>query len=293
MSLKSEIDKTPESEPREVERVVATKYKTIVISDVHLGSKWSAAKEATRFIKQNSCDTLILCGDIIDGWAILRGSKQKWKRRHTNFVSAILDLPTTTKVIYIKGNHDDFLERLIPMEFLNISVVEDMVYERFGKKYHVHHGDIFDKVTSKMGWVAKLGDVGYSMLLWYNKIHNYRRIRKGLPYESFARKVKNKVKASVSYISDYETKISDLARSKGCDGVICGHIHHPEISDMNGIKYMNSGDWVESLSALVEDHNGNWSLLFHEKPSDLLARLQERKISQQIHKEENDDDAEI
>ncbi len=263
-----------------------TKYKTIVISDVHLGSKWSCAKEATRFIKQNSCETLILCGDIIDGWAIMRGSSQKWKRRHTNFISAILEVATTTKVIYIRGNHDDFLDRLIPLEFLNISVKEDMIYESFGKKYHVHHGDIFDKVTSSMAWVSKWGDIGYSMLLWYNRIHNYRRIRKGLPYESFAKKIKNRVKTSVSSISNYEIQITDLARSKGCDGVICGHIHRPEIVDMNGIKYLNSGDWVESLSALTEDHEGNWELYFHEKPSEILERMEERK-KQQIVNDEN------
>ncbi len=273
-----EEDNTPHEEP--------TKYKTIVISDVHLGSKWSCAKEATRFIKQNSCQTLILCGDIIDGWAIMRGSSQKWKRRHTNFISAILDIATTTKVIYIRGNHDDFLDRLIPLEFLNISVKEDLVYESFGKKYHVHHGDIFDKVTSHMAWMSKLGDIGYSMLLWYNRIHNRRRIRKGLPYESLARKIKNRVKTSVSSVSNYETQITDLARSKGCDGVICGHIHRPEIVDMNGIKYLNSGDWVESLSALTEDHDGNWELYFHEKPSEILERIEERK-KQQIVNDEN------
>ncbi len=287
--MKDEIDITNKDDSQKVKGAEPTKYKTIVISDVHLGSKWSATKEATRFVKQNSCDTLILCGDIIDGWAILRGSKQKWKRRHTNFVSAILDLPSTTKVIYVKGNHDDFLDRLVPLKFLNISVVEDFVYESFGKKYHVHHGDIFDTVTSTFSWLAKLGDIGYSMLLWYNKIYNYRRIRKGLPYESVARKIKHKVKASVSYISDYEDKITELARSKGCDGVICGHIHHPEISEMNGITYLNSGDWVESLSALTQDHNGNWELYFHEKPSDLILRLEERKKL----KKEFDEEAEI
>ncbi len=258
------------------------KYKTIVISDIHLGSKWSAAKEATRFIKKNSCENLILCGDIIDGWAILRGSSPKWKRRHTNFIAAILDISLTTKVTYIRGNHDDFLDRLIPLEFLNISVKEDMIYESFGKKYHIHHGDIFDKVTARMGWLAKLGDVGYSILLWYNRIHNRRRIRKGLPYESFAQKIKNKVKNKVSSINDFETKITDLARSKGCSGVICGHIHRPEIKEMNGVRYLNSGDWIESLSALTEDYDGNWVLYFHEKPSDLMERIEERKTQQEI-----------
>ncbi len=251
------------------------KYKTVVLSDIHLGSRWSATKEATRFIKQNSCETLILCGDIIDGWAILRGKKQKWKRRHTNFIKAILDIADTTKVIYVRGNHDDFLDRVLPMEFLNIQIVEHYTYESFGVRYFVTHGDIFDKITTTMGWLSKLGDIGYHLLLSYNKFHNARRIRKGLPYESLARKVKNKVKASVSYISDYEGELVKIARDRDCGGVICGHIHHPEVSTINGIRYLNSGDWVESLSALVETHEGEWQLCFHEKPDDLIEKLKE------------------
>ena len=251
--------------PQEAAPETVTKYKTIVISDVHLGAKWSAAEEVTQFVRQNSCQTLILCGDIIDGWAIMRGKKQKWKRKHTDFIAAILDIAITTKVVYIRGNHDDFLYRLIPLEFLNISVCEDMIYESCGRKYFVLHGDIFDKVTSEFGWLSKLGDVGYSVLLWYNKIHNFWRTRRGLPYVSIARKVKDKVKTKVSSLSNYETQLTELARSKVCQGVICGHIHRPEILDMGGIEYLNSGDWVESLSALVEDWDGNWKLVFTEK----------------------------
>ncbi len=247
-----------------------TKYKTVVISDVHLGAKWSAVKEATQFIRENSCETLILCGDIIDGWVIMRGKKQKWKRKHTDFIAAILDIAIKTRVVYIRGNHDDFLYRLMPLEFLNISVIEDMIYESCGKRYFVLHGDIFDKVTSNFRWLSKLGDIGYSVLLWYNKIHNFWRLRKGLPYVSIARKVKDKVKNSVSSMSNYESQLTELARSKGCQGVICGHIHRPEIVDMNGIEYLNSGDWVESLSALVEDWDGNWSLVYVQKNSDEL-----------------------
>ncbi len=241
------------------------KYKTIVMSDVHLGSKWSAAEQAAAFIKQNSCQTLILCGDIIDGWAILRGKKEKWKRKHTAFVAAILNIAPTTKVIYLRGNHDDFLDRLLPLEFLNISVRENMIYESCGRKYFVLHGDIFDTVTSNFRWLSRLGDMGYSMLLWYNKIYNWRRVRKGLPYESIARKIKDRVKESVSSISNYEQSLVELAKAKGCDGVICGHIHRPEISDMGGIQYLNSGDWVESMSALVESWDGEWSLQYNKE----------------------------
>ncbi len=235
-------------------------YRTIVLSDVHLGSKWSKTKEASRFLKKNSCDTLILCGDIIDGWAILRGKKMKWKRSHTNFMKVLLDLSHNTRIVYVRGNHDDFLDRIIPINFLNISIVRDWVYTSGGKRYYVLHGDVFDRVTSSMSWLAKIGDVGYSMLLWLNKTYNHRRIRKGLPYYSIASDIKQKVKASVSYISDFERHVVDIARKKECDGVICGHIHKPEVTQIEGVTYLNAGDWIESLSALTEDFEGNWEI---------------------------------
>lgn len=240
-------------------------YKTIVLSDIHLGSKWSKTKEVTKFLKKTSCETLILCGDIIDGWAILRGKKAKWKRRHTNFIKLILEISHTTKIIYVRGNHDDFLDRITPVNFLNISIVKDYVYTSGNKKFYVLHGDVFDKVTSSMSWLAKIGDIGYSLLLWLNKFYNHRRIKKGLPYYSIAREIKNKVKASVSYISDFERHVVDIAQKKCCQGVICGHIHHPEIRQCGDVLYLNSGDWVESLSALTEDFEGNWSIYQAEK----------------------------
>ncbi len=237
------------------------KYRTIVVSDVHLGSKWSSTREATEFIEQNSCETLILCGDIIDGWAIMRGSKEKWKRKHSAFVTAVLDISIHTSVIYIKGNHDDFLERLIPIEFSNISVVNDYTLQSGDKSYFVLHGDIFDNVTSSARWLSKLGDVGYSILLNMNRLYNFIRLKRGLANVSFASNIKQKVKSSVSKLSNFEQNLADLARSKRCQGVICGHIHRPEIKIIDGIEYLNAGDWIDSLSALVEDFEGNWSLL--------------------------------
>lgn len=239
-------------------------FRTIVLSDIHLGSKWSKTREANRFLKRNSCQTLILCGDIIDGWAILRGRKAKWKRRHTNFIKTLLDISRDTQIIYVRGNHDDFMDRIIPASFLNISLVRDLVYQSGDRRYFVLHGDVFDCVTSSTGWIAKLGDTGYSALLWINGIYNRRRIRKGLPYYSLAGKIKKKVKASVSYISDFEHHVIDVARRKDCDGVICGHIHSPEIRNVEGILYLNAGDWIESLSALTEDWNGNWNIYREE-----------------------------
>lgn len=230
--------------------------RTIVISDVHLGSKWSRAKEATRFLKEHSCKTLILCGDIIDGWELMRGKKAKWRRRHTNFMKTLLDISSKTDIFYIRGNHDDFLDRVLPMRFANMAIVRDMIYESGGKRYFVLHGDVLDRVTLRMKWVSKLGSIGYAALLGLNKLW---------PRYSFAKAIKKRVKASVSRVSNFEQNISDLARAHECGGVICGHIHQPEIRNIDGVLYLNSGDWVESLSALVEDFDGNWEIVRVEK----------------------------
>lgn len=239
-------------------------HKTIVLSDIHLGSKWSKAKEVTRFLKENTCETLILCGDIIDGWSLIRGKKNKWKKRHTKFIKLLLDIQHNTQIIYLRGNHDDFLDSVLPMNFQNIQIVKDYIYESGGKRFYILHGDVFDTVTSRFSWLSKIGDVGYSLLLWINKWYNQNRAKKGLPYYSLSKEIKNKVKTSVSYISDYEHHIVDVARRKKCDGVICGHIHHPEMRYYDDILYLNSGDWVESLSALTEDFNGNWNLVYYQ-----------------------------
>jgi UDP-2,3-diacylglucosamine pyrophosphatase LpxH len=242
-----------------------THHKTIVLSDIHLGSKWSKAREVTRFLKNNTCDTLILCGDIIDGWSIVRGKKQKWKRRHTNFIRHILEIQHNTKIIYVRGNHDSFLDRVLPITFQNIQIVSDYVYTSNDKKYYVVHGDAFDKITSRYSWLAKIGDMAYSLLMWVNKYYNTRRARKGLSYYFLSRKIKNKVKIAVSYISDFEQHLVEIAKKKACDGVICGHIHHPEKRYFGDILYLNAGDWVESLSALTEDYSGNWEIVTYSK----------------------------
>lgn len=257
-------------------------HKTIVLSDIHLGSKWSKAKEVTKFLKENTCDTLILCGDIIDGWQLMRGKKGKWKKRHSNFIKLLLDIQKKTEIIYLRGNHDDFLDRILPLTFQNIRIVKDYVYTSAGKRYYVLHGDVFDLVTSKYSWLSKIGDVGYSLLMWANKIYNDRRQKKGLPYYSLSREVKKKVKASVSYISDYENHIVDIARKKKCDGVICGHIHHPEKRYYDEILYLNSGDWVESMSALTEDYNGNWELVMYKPEEQMMSEEEIKEIAKKL-----------
>lgn len=236
-------------------------YPTVVLSDIHLGTHYSHTIEVTNFLRSVNCDLLILNGDIIDGWQLQKGGK-RWKAKHTDFFKVIMRMMERfgTQIVYVRGNHDDFLDTVAPLSFYNIQIVKEYIYTSHGKRYYVTHGDVFDSVTTHMRWLAKLGDVGYNALLWLNKRYNAQRLRQGKPYFSLAQSIKGKVKNAVSYISDYEKELIALARRKKCDGVICGHIHHAANTYYEGIHYLNSGDWVESLTALTEDEEGNWSV---------------------------------
>lgn len=236
-------------------------HKCIVISDVHLGTKNSGVKQLVRFLKNNSCETLILNGDIIDGWQLKKSGK--WRKKHSRFLKLIIKILDTknTRIIYIMGNHDDFLDEFLPFEFGRFLITRDYIYESAGKRFYICHGDIFDHITSQFRFIAHLGDMGYTLLLWLNRRINHRRQRKGLPYFSISQQIKHKVKQAVSFISDFETTLCSLAETKKCQGVICGHIHQPDNKFLNEIHYLNSGDWVESYTALTEDFAGNWSIV--------------------------------
>ena len=240
-------------------------YPTIVISDVHLGTEHSKTAQLAEFLRTVNCDTLILNGDIIDGWHLQKGGKGKWKKEHTDFFKIIMKMMENhnTKVVYVRGNHDDFIDYIAPLSFANINIVKDYVHVKNGKRYYVVHGDIFDNVTSKMVWLAKLGDVGYTILLWVNRVYNIYRSKRGLPYFSLSQSIKQKVKSAVSYISNYENELVSLARTRHADGIICGHIHQPADRMIDGIHYLNSGDWVESMSALLEHEDGTWEVYMH------------------------------
>ncbi len=242
-----------------------THFKTIVISDVHLGTSGSKAKQVTNFLKQHRCDKLILNGDIIDGWQLKKYGA--WKRKHTRFFKTVLKMMEDydTQVIYLRGNHDDFLDQILPVKVGGFSIQRDYILKSRGRRFYVTHGDIFDSVTTKLKWIAQLGDIGYTFLLWVNKLYNNYRTSRGLPYYSLSQKIKAKVKSAVSYISDFETQLVELAKVKQCDGIICGHIHQPAIKEYGDVVYMNSGDWVESLSALTEDESGEWNLVYYSE----------------------------
>lgn len=245
---------------------MVTHYSTIVLSDIHLGTAGSKAKEVANFLKMHSCDKLILNGDIIDGWQLKKYGI--WKKKHTKFIRAVMRMIDEygTQVVYTRGNHDDFLDSFIPLAIgKNFTLQRDYVHMSHGRRFLVTHGDIFDSVTTNLKWLSKLGDIGYTLLLGINKWYNVYRKWRNLPYYSLSAVIKAKVKSAVSYISNYETQLVDLAKARNCDGVICGHIHQAAIKYYGNVLYLNSGDWVESLSALVEDENGEWSLIYYNE----------------------------
>ena len=238
-------------------------YKTIILSDIHLGIRNSRVKEVVEFLQHHKCETLILNGDIIDGWQLKKSGE--WKKKHTFFFRIIMKYmyKYNTKVIYLRGNHDDFLDEILPFSFGQFIIKRNHILQSGSKKYYVVHGDIFDSITTNLKWLAKLGDVGYTFLLWINRHYNQYRLKRGLPYYSLSQIVKAKVKSAVSFISDYEEQLCEVAKANHCNGVICGHIHQAADKTINDIHYLNSGDWVETMSAIVETKEGEWKILYY------------------------------
>ena len=236
------------------------RFRTIVLSDLHLGSKYSNAVGVTKFLSETSCETLILNGDIIDGWALKRGGT--WSEDHMKCIRKIMKKSKKTNVYWIRGNHDDFLYNFIPFKLGKIYIRERLIYtSKNGKQYVVLHGDIFDIFITKMKWLAKIGSVGYDLTLWLNKWYNQLRKLLGKDYFSLSQKIKHSIKSATNFINNFEEHMVNYAKANDCAGVICGHIHKSDIKMINGIEYLNSGDWVESNTALVEDENGNWAII--------------------------------
>ena len=243
------------------------KYKAIIVSDLHLGTKDSKAKEFIEFLDLHPTDLLILNGDIVDGWALNRGAK--WKKQHTKVLYKLLKLSHKTKIIWIRGNHDEFISEFIGMNFNNIEIREDYVLETtkwfiddvyIRERYYIFHGDIIDIFISKYTWLAKIGSVGYDLALWLNRWYNKYRTWRKLPYKSISQKLKSAVKTATNYINDFETTAIKMATKKGCDGVICGHIHQPADTMIGKARYLNSGDWVENRTAILLDSQNEFSI---------------------------------
>ena len=235
--------------------------RSVILSDIHLGTPHSKADEVTHFLKHVRCDRLILNGDIIDGWRLKRDGR--WTKAHTRFVRRVLTMiqKRDTDVVYLRGNHDDFIGRLLPLQFEHFRLVEDHILETAAGRYLVLHGDVFDGVVKNMVFLAHLGDAGYALLLRLNRTYNWFRRLRGKEYFSLSQAIKARVKRAVSFIGKFEDQVAALARERGCVGVICGHIHTPADKMIDGIHYLNSGDWVESLTAIVEHHDGRFELI--------------------------------
>jgi len=243
-------------------------YKSIFISDIHLGSKGCKADLLVNFLKNNTAEKLYLIGDIVDGWKIQQ-NKWAWKQAHTNVVRRILGhAKQGTEVFYIAGNHDEFLRPMIPygISFGKIHVLNQTVHMGLdGKRYLVIHGDLFDGITRLAPWISFLGDKAYDVLIVLNSSFNRWRHRFGFGYWSLSQFLKQRVKRAVDFIFHFERNLVNYSRKRGFDGVICGHIHKAEIKKIDGFVYMNDGDWVESCSALVEHHDGRWEIVYWTK----------------------------
>ena len=256
------------------------RFRTIWISDVHLGTTGCQAQRLLEFLRATESETLYLVGDIIDGWQLKR--RWYWEQSHNNVVQTVLKKAKKgTNVIFVPGNHDEVVRQFIDLDFGGIKIRDELIHTTAnGKRMLVIHGDRFDGVIACAKWLAYVGDNLYTMILKFNQWFNSWRARAGLPYWSLSQYLKGKVKNAVNYITSFEDALAAEAHKKGLDGVICGHIHKPEIRDINGIKYCNDGDWVESLSALVEDPSGElrlvtWGEIMQLKKSSKLAGVED------------------
>jgi UDP-2,3-diacylglucosamine pyrophosphatase LpxH len=235
--------------------------RTVWISDLHLGTPGCRAAALLDFLRSTRCGTLYLVGDIVDGWQLKRS--WYWPQSHNDVVQKLLRKARKgTHVVFVPGNHDEFARRYVAHSFGGVDVVDDCIHlTADGRQLWVTHGDLFDCVIQNAKWVAYLGDQAYEFALKANRWLNGVRERLGLPYWSLSRYLKFKVKRAVSYVGDFEAAVAREARRRHVDGVVCGHIHHAEMRTIDGVLYCNDGDWVESLTALVEHHDGRLEIV--------------------------------
>lgn len=220
------------------------KIDALFISDVHLGTKGSNADKLLEILKQYQPETLFLVGDIIDGWMLKR--KFRWSQSHTNVIRKILSYSKNgTKVIYIPGNHDEFLREYLDMNFGNIEIHNEYIYNNT----YITHGDLYDGVV-KLKWLGILGSIGYDFAISID-----RRLKSWGYKRSLSKYLKGKVKEAIKFMTSYEEEIVRQGIKHDCHTVICGHIHHPEDKIINGVRYLNSGDWIENNSYIIYNNN--------------------------------------
>jgi len=253
-------------------QIETRQFRTLFISDVHLGSKAAKTDFLLDFLKHHEADTIILVGDIIDGWRLRRS--WYWPQGCNDVVQKLLRKARKgTRIVYIPGNHDEFLREFPGMHFGGIEVAERMIHEAAdGRKYLIIHGDEFDVVVRNARLLAYLGDWAYDAAIAINIVLAAVRRRIGLPYWSFSAWAKLQVKHAVNFIGEFQRVVADEARRNNVDGVICGHIHHAVMEDMDGIRYINTGDWVESCTAIAENADGTFELITWMQTSDVPSQ---------------------
>jgi len=237
------------------------RYRAIFISDIHLGTPGCQAGHLLDFLRHTDSKYLYLVGDIIDGWQLQRG--WFWHQSHNDVIQKVLRKARKgTQVTYIAGNHDEAARQFLGLAFGGIEIRDEAEHRTAdGRRLLVIHGDLFDAVVQGAKWLAYLGDQAYVLTLKLNRWFNHVRATVGLPYWSLAQFLKQRVKNAVSYIDHFEDALANEARKRGFDGIVCGHIHKAEIRDIGGILYCNDGDWVESLTALVELESGELRII--------------------------------
>lgn len=237
------------------------RYRTIWISDVHLGTKGCQAELLLDFLKHTESETLYLVGDMIDGWRLKRS--WYWPQSHNDVVQKLLRKARKgTRVVFVPGNHDEFARPFINHRFGGIEIKRNVIHDTAdGRRLLVMHGDEMDAVVQSARWLAYVGDWAYRLAMFANVYYNWLRRQMGYDYWSLSAFLKYKVKNAVAHIGKFEESIARYASERNADGVICGHIHHPEMRDINGILYVNDGDWVESCTALVEYPDGKLEIL--------------------------------
>jgi len=237
------------------------KYRTVWISDVHLGTRGCNAAMLIDFLDHVDSDTMYLVGDIIDGWQLKK--KFYWPSAHNDIVWRVLKRAKRgTRIVYIPGNHDEIFRQFTGLNFGGVEIRRQAIHETAdGRRLLVLHGDEFDAVTLSHRWLAHLGDAAYSAIMALNRwVNVYRRFR-SLPYWSLSKYAKQRVKNAVEFISKFEEIVAREAGARGVDGVVAGHIHTAEIREIDGIAYYNDGDWVEGCTALVEHYDGTMEIL--------------------------------
>ncbi|QDU64632.1 UDP-2,3-diacylglucosamine hydrolase [Planctomycetes bacterium Pan216] len=236
------------------------KVRALFVSDVHLGCRHANASAFLEFLRDHQPERLYLVGDFFDGWRL--GKRWYWTESYTLILKRLLDLANAgTEIFYTPGNHDEFLRSFI-VTLGGVEISDEFIHTTSDqRRILVIHGDQFDAVVVRAKWLSLAGDIGYNILLSFNRIFNSIRRQLGMTYWPLSIYVKRRVKEMTSAISNFEHMITRYARSKGCEGVVCGHIHNPAIHRQNDVMYYNTGDWVESCTAIVEDDKGRLRLV--------------------------------